>query len=740
METSTSSRSSIAITRDQLDLADSVHAFTHRYLTANATREAVGCIDSGGIEPLPTFWHELAAQGLLGLHVSEELGGSGAGLVEATVALEAMGRHLIPSGYAPTVLAAAVLDAAPGPTRTELLPQMVSGAAPAVVALDRPLSGVTLQTGALSVTGETAAYGGAHAALVILPVDTEKGEKWAVVDTESLTTRAALGIDMTRSTVILSAQQVVIPADRILDIDRKTVVSLASVIYGAEAVGVGAWCVDTATEYAKIRVQFGKPIGQFQGVKHRCARAAVAVEQARAAVWDAARALDSDDETADYAATVAQLLGPDAAVSASRDAMQVLGGIGYTWEHDVHLHYRRAIALRGVLGRSRDVATSVAQYALNGSFRAVEPELPPEAEAYRRQVRAELAEIAGLGERDLLRRLGDDGWVMPFLDAPLGRGAGPVEQVVIAQEQERAGIVSPQLGLAAWLMPSVAVHGTEEQKLELVRPTLRSEILWCQLFSEPEAGSDLASLRTEAKKVDGGWIVNGQKVWTSLGFMAEWGVLLARTNPDVPKHQGISYFLVDMRTQGVKAKALREASGGTLFSEVFFDDVFVPDSGLVGEVDRGWEVARGTLGNERVALGKGMPTDATVEDLLDFVRRTSSASAPLETVGRMVADAQTVALLQGRTLLKQLLGLDVGASASVAKLLGQQLGQQIADFCHAELGLAGVCDGTDKAARGWMEKTLSARPMTVYGGTTEVQLNVIGERILGLPRDSEPVR
>ncbi|MGL5442163.1 MAG: acyl-CoA dehydrogenase family protein, partial [[Mycobacterium] stephanolepidis] len=244
METSTSSRSSIAITRDQLDLADSVHAFTHRYLTANATREAVGCIDSGGIEPL-TFWHELAAQGLLGLHVSEELGGSGAGLVEATVALEAMGRHLIPSGYAPTVLAAAVLDAAPGLTRTELLPQMVSGAAPAAVALDRPLSGVTLHTGALSVTGETAAYGGAHAVLVILPVDTEKGEKWAVVDAESLSTRVALGIDMTRSTVILSAQQVVIPADRILDIDRKTVVSLASVVYGAEAVGVGAWCVDT---------------------------------------------------------------------------------------------------------------------------------------------------------------------------------------------------------------------------------------------------------------------------------------------------------------------------------------------------------------------------------------------------------------------------------------------------------------------------------------------------------------
>ncbi|MBB4853408.1 alkylation response protein AidB-like acyl-CoA dehydrogenase [Mycobacteroides chelonae] len=549
-----------------------------------------------------------------------------------------------------------------------------------------------------------------------------------------------MGIDMTRSTGVLSVAGLDVPASRILDIDRKAITELASVVYGAEAVGVGAWCVETAVEYAKIRVQFGRPIGQFQGVKHRCAQAAVVVEQARAAVWDAARALDHRDSGAGYAGAVARLVAPDAAVSASRDAMQVLGGIGYTWEHDAHLYYRRALAIRGVLGKSTVVAHEVAQLALRGSTRAVEPELPQESEALRIQIRAELAGIADLEEREMLRQLGDGGWVMPFLDPPLGRGAGPVEQVVIAQELERAGVTMPQLGLAAWLMPSVAVHGTDEQRHELVRPTLRSEILWCQLFSEPEAGSDLASLRTEAKKVDGGWIVNGQKIWTSLGFMAEWGVLLARTNQDAPKHQGISYFLVDMHTPGVKAKALREASGGSLFSEVFFDNVFVPDSGLVGEVDGGWEVARGTLGNERVALGKGMPTDATVDDLLDFVRSADSDILSMDVVGRMVADSQTVVLLQGRTLLKQLLGMDVGAEASVAKLLGQRLGQQIADFCHAELGFAGVCGGTDKTARNWMEKTISSRPMTVYGGTTEVQLNVVGERILGLPRDPEPAR
>lgn len=302
-------------------------------------------------------------------------------------------------------------------------------------------------------------------------------------------------------------------------------------------------------------------------------------------------------------------------------------------------------------------------------------------------MRRELAGFADLDEDQQLVALADGGWVMPFLDPPHGRGAGPVDQVVIAEELERAGLVTPELGLATWLMPSVAVHG-----------------------------------------------MNGQKIWTSLEFAAEWGVLLARTNPKAPRHQGITYFVVDMSTPGITANALRKASGGTLFSEIFFDNVFIPDSGVVGAVDDGWQVARGTLGHERVALGKGIPLNANIEDLLDFARKREVPQARL---GELVAENHTMALINGRTLLAQLNGVDPGAAPNISKYLSMRFGQQVADFCHAELGIAGCYEESDPLSCNWIEKTVSSRAMTIYGGTSEVQLNVIGERVLGLPRDPD---
>src|SRR5205823_8181480 len=235
-----------------------------------------------------------------------------------------------------------------------------------------------------------------------------------------------------------------------------------AVLLAAEACGIADWAVATAAEYAKIRHQFGRPIGQFQAVKHRCAWMLTAAEQAAAAAWDAARAVraGSLDAGGEFAAAVAALVAVDAAVSCAHECIQVLGGIGYTWEHDAHLYYRRALSLRALLGGSGDWAQRVAGLAVSGVRRKLEIDLPDEAETWRAGIRAELAQIAGLPQAGQIERLAAGGWVAPHLPRPWGRAATPVEQVIIAQEMRAAGLRPPPLFIGAWAMTALAGYGT----------------------------------------------------------------------------------------------------------------------------------------------------------------------------------------------------------------------------------------------------------------------------------------
>ncbi len=228
---------------------------------------------------------------------------------------------------------------------------------------------------------------------------------------------------------------------------------------------------------------------------------------------------------------------------------------------------------------------------------------------------AELAAIEDPAEQR--RALADRGLLAPHWPTPWGRDAGAVEQLVIDQVCAEAGLRRPTLSVAAWALPTIMAHGTPEQTERWVGPTLRGEVVWCQLFSEPGAGSDLAALSTRATRVPGGWSLTGQKVWTSVAARAHMGICLARTNPDVPKHRGISYFLVDMRSAGIEVRPLREITGNALFNEVFFDGCFVPDDCVVGEIDGGWKLARTTLANERVSLS----TDSAFGGALEGVSR-----------------------------------------------------------------------------------------------------------------------
>ncbi|GAA3117817.1 acyl-CoA dehydrogenase [Planomonospora alba] len=731
----------IGLSEEHEALRESVSGWAERNIPSEVVRAAL----AAEREERPAFWSGLADQGLLGLHIPEEYGGSGYGLLETAVAVEALGERVAPGPYVPTVLAGAVILASDGKAHAELLPGLADGTLTGAVALESALTGTRGEDGALTVGG-TAEYvlGAALADVLVLPVATGEGEAWVAVDASAATVTPVASLDLTRSVAKVELDGATVPAGRILDgLSGSAVRDLAVILLGAEAAGLASWCVTAAAEYAKVRVQFGRPIGQFQGVKHKASRMLIALEQARATVWDAARAAADGGDEAAYAAAIAGVTAPDAAVHCAKDAVQIFGGIGYTYEHDVHLYYRRALTLRALLGASSEWAEKVAGLALGGVTRELEIELPEESAALRETIRAELAEIAKLEGMEQKRALAEAGYVMPHLPRPWGRDAKPLEQVLIFQELKAARIRLPQMIIGAWVVPSIATYGTPEQQQRFLPRTLSGELMWCQLFSEPGAGSDLASLQMRAERVEGGWKLNGQKIWTSVAHFAEWGICIARTSNEGSKHEGITYFLVDMKTPGVTVRPLTEMTGENLFNEVFFDDVFVPDDLVVGEVGQGWKVTRNTLSNERVSMGSGSGgTGASVPDLLGLVGRLGRelTAAERQEIAAVVCEAHSIAALGLRVTLKQLSGAEPGADASVRKLLSTSHTQHVSECAAGLLGAAASVAADMKLGDPgvWNRAVLASRAMTIYGGTTEVQLNIIAERMLGLPRDPEP--
>ena len=739
----------LAATDEHVQLADAVTGWAERHSPPGTARDAT---DGAGLVYREKLAPSLASQGLLGLHLPETAGGQGYGLPELAVAVEELGRALVPGAFLPTVLASAVLAAsaaadAAGAAESGLSGQLsglADGTLTGAVALGaglRATAAGTGETAGVTIDGTCGlVLGGPVADLVILPAARGDDEIWVVADAAGLTITPVDSLDLSRPAGQVSAEQLVLPAGRVLTGLRPgLVMSLAAALLAAEACGIAGWAVATAAAYAKIRHQFGRPIGQFQAVKHRCAWMLTAAEQAAAAAWDAARALQDagpgDAAGADLAAAVAALVAPDAAVTCAHECIQVLGGVGYTWEHDAHLYYRRALSLRALLGGSGGWAQRVAGLALDGAHRPARIDLPPEAAPLRSQVRAELAAIAAARPADRNGRLAEGGWVTPHLPRPWGRAAGPLEQLVIAEEMRSAGLRAPGLAIGAWVVPALVQYGSPEQQERFLPPTLRGELVWCQLFSEPGAGSDLAGLSTRAERAEGGWRLTGQKIWTSLAKQAAWAICVARTDPDEPRHDGISYFLVDMASPGVQVRPLREMTGDSLFNEVFLDDVFVPDNLVVGGVNQGWRVARTTLANERVSLSQSWTFGCGNPELIEAVRGAGAAAGPavLERAGRLLAEGHAIDLLGMRVTLKQLSGTEPGATGSVRKLLGMRHAQRVAEECWSLTGPDGALGG----AR-WSRAVLFTRALTIGGGTTDIQLNIIGERILGLPRDPEP--
>ena len=703
------------VTDEQFAARELVRDWARSSDSSEATRAVEQGWETGGADAWRPVYARLADLGLFGVAVPEDHGGAGGSIEDLCAMVEEAANALVPGPVATTALATLVLDDA------EVLAALASGERFAGVALE---GDVQFDAAAARASGTVSwVLGGADGGVLVLP----SGENWLLVDTDGdgVQVEPLRATDFSRplARVVLTSA----PAT-VVSVSRERVENLAATVLAAEAAGVTRWALDTAVDYAKVREQFGKPIGSFQAVKHLCAEMLCRAEQAEVAAADAARAAgESDERQFGIAAALAASVGIASAKANVKDCIQVLGGIGCTWEHDAHLYLRRAHSIGRFLGGAEPWLRRITALTQDGVRRRLGIDLT-EVEGQRSEIASAVAEVAALSEDKRQVALAEAGLQAPHWPAPYGRAASPAQQLLIDQEMAAAGVVRPDLVVGWWAAPTILEHGTPEQIERFVPATMRGEFLWCQLFSEPGAGSDLASLRTKAVRGDGGWLLTGQKVWTSAAHKARWGVCLARTDPDAPKHKGITYFLVDMKSPGIEIRPLREITGDSLFNEVFLDNVFVPDEMVVGTVNDGWRLARTTLANERIAMASGTALGNPMEELLKVLASLDLDAAQQDRLGRLIAIAQTGALLDQRIAQLAVGGQDPGAQSSVRKLIGVRYRQALAEYAMD------VCEGGGLVHNQAVFDFLNTRCLPIAGGTEQILLTVAAERLLGLPR------
>ncbi|MDT5008961.1 MAG: 3-oxochol-4-en-24-oyl-CoA dehydrogenase [Mycobacterium sp.] len=668
----------------------------------------------------PDAWQKpyagLAELGVFGVAVAESMSGAGASAADLCAMLDEAAYALVPGPVATTAGATRILD----DRHERELGELMSGQRTAGIAVEGDVSYESGRAGGTLPLVLGAKPGG----YVIARAEGQ----WLLIDTsaDGAEVEALSPTDFTRplAKVMLDSA----PAT-VLGASAERVENLTATVLAAEAAGLARWLLETATEYAKVREQFGKPIGSFQAIKHMCAEMLLRSEQASVAAADAALAAapDADERQFSIAAAVAAAAGIAAAIANAKDCIQVLGGIGITWEHDAHLYLRRAYGISQFLGGRSRWLRRVAALTRDGVRRELHVDLAS-VEHLRPEISEAAAAVASAPPDKRQVALAETGLLAPHWPRPYGRDASPAEQLLIDRELAVAGVDRPDLVIGWWAVPTILEHGSQQQIEQFVPSTLRGDFIWCQLFSEPGAGSDLASLRTKAIRAEGGWRLTGQKVWTSAAHRAKWGVCLARTDPDAPKHKGITYFLIDMKSPGITIRPLREITGDNLFNEVFFDDVFVPDEMVVGQVNEGWRLARTTLANERVAMAHGTALGNPMEELLAAVAKGELEATDQDRLGELIVTAQVGSLLDQRIAALAVGGADPGPQASARKLIGVRYRQTLAEF------RMDVSEGAGMVADKMVYDFLNTRCLTIAGGTEQILLTMAGERLLGLPR------
>lgn len=659
--------------------------------------------------------------GWLSLHLAEKRGGAGYGLPELAIIAEQLGRAVAPLPFIPTVVTSMIMTDPAATAVDRWFPGLMNG---------EDIGGLGL-SGTLKsdvdgrISGDAGVViGGKHATVLCLRVGDDmvlvdrgrNGLRFSETDALDLT----LGIGRVHCDCVTS--------DGFIPGGAGRARLIAKVLGAADAAGGSQAATDMAVSYAKIRKQFGRPIGSFQAIKHRCADMTADSELAVAAAWDAARA-GVDDEQGALAAHVAGLVSYESYIRTAEANIQIHGGIGYTWEHDAHLLIRRARTLSTLLAGQGAAAEYIYRAAASGQSRNHAIRLPEEAEEYRLGARLFLTDYSRCAPSERRRLLAESGFQVPHWPPPFGLGAGPVEQLAIEAELSEIAPELPDLSIGGWVLLTLAQHANSEQLARWMIPGLTGQLIWCQLFSEPDAGSDAAAVRTSGVRVAGGWKISGQKVWTTNAQNCDRGLATIRTNRDAPKHHGITAMVIDLHAEGVAVKPLRDITGMSKFNEVYFDDVFVPDEDVVGAVDGGWGVARATLGNERVSIG-GKNSGASAFDLVNMI-----SSSPVEidrrrSVSSLLATEQTMRVLDLRRVIRAIAGTGAGPEGSVSKLISAEHAQHVSQLAMELAGEAAVVGPQADVAQTY----LFSRALTIAGGTSEINRNVIGEQILGLPR------
>ena len=769
----------VADSEDQQALADAVTQLLDRHWPAGTAHKQVG--DPGSVSEL-ALWPQLAALGLAGLPVAEAAGGAGGRWGDLAVALEACGAVLAPTPAVAVAGAIGTLTAvggACGPA-AELLAQVSAGDVVATVAwTGRPglwgaRGAFNAEPGAepgteILVSGTADLILSPEAGRVLLLADAPGAPATPVlllVDTaaEGVSVRRIDGLDLLRPLGALSLSRVratvLTTGDAATSAVRHGLAAAAAAL-ASELVGLAGHCLDGAVGYAAERHQFGRPIGSFQAVKHICADMLTGVELARAAARHLASLLDAAADTdagaaarvsaddLDDAVALTLLKAVSVAQEVSAGYIQVLGGIGFSWEHEAHLYYRRAGASAPLLGtatahRMRLDPSSAAGTPGAGKAAAVTPAPPgtPAAELAAHVQRLLPGHTQKWGDDDSFtarldwqRTLHAVGWIAPHWPAEFGgRGLNIVDQVACDRvlAQYRAPDLAGVLGVNN-VAPTLMRYGTPEQQAHLKGIQAGTEV-WCQGFSEPGSGSDLASLRTRAvlDEGTGEFVINGEKIWTSEGMEAGYCMLLVRTDPEARPHKGISALLVPMDSPGITRRPITQITGEGGFAQVFFDDVRVPRSALLGPLHEGWTVTMTTLSFERVGviMMAGRLEQTILDVVAELAGRELDPGVRLELADRF-AEARLLGLLGQRALGRIAEGGAPGAEHSVIKHAWSLAMQSVGASHLAALGLDGI-SGTPLTPA--QAAYLRSRAATIAGGTTEIMRNILAERVLGMPR------
>jgi alkylation response protein AidB-like acyl-CoA dehydrogenase len=741
----------IALNDDQSALAQTVAGFAERHGARESTRKDAANHKAG---ELPDHWLELISLGLHAVHLPEEVGGQGGSVEDIAVVIGEAGRALLPGPLLPTVCASTVVSTAErDDAATGILKRFAAGTTAAVLG---PQSFLTIseRAGRARLDGESAAtLGAASAELFVVAAQADNAPDgaplWLVVDRHNagITVAVEDGVDLGRDLAVVRFSDVdVAGAVRLGGIDTDQAADIIVAMMAVEAAGIIAWCSDAATEFVKSRSQFGRPIGAFQAVQHRAAQLRITSELATASAWDGVRGLTETSGQRCHAVAAAAIMALSRVVHAAVECLALHGAIGFTWEHDVHLYWRRAITLAGLAGPVESWEARLGEAAVDEP-RDFTLNLPDTEADFRRWVAEILNQAAALsnphpspmGNNDAVhtgpRRtlLAQHGLVAPAWPRPWGLDASPLQQLIVQEEFDRRGLDQPSMAIGQWVLPVVLKHGTAEQIETLAAPTLRGELIWCQLFSEPDAGSDVASLTLRATKTDGGWLLSGQKIWTTQAHLADWGLCLARTGTEEAKHRGLSMFLIDMSNPRLDVRPIKQANGEADFNEVFFNDAFVPDAMLLGQPGEGWALTIDTLAQERLFIGTYRDTgnEQRIRRIIAEERYAGTRDEALRTLGRVSARGAAIAAMNLRETLRRLQGHSPGPATSVGKAAASMLH---VDAAAAALNLIGPAGALSESRCEPVFHELDIPTWVIGGGTLEIQLNTIATFVLGLPR------